>query len=570
MTLAYAADAVDVSEPRRSSRATAMDVFGLVGFGMVLFALSMGALAFTRFEELTALWPTNAVAFVAIMRSRWSPVTTGRLAAVVAVAVAAPLLLGSVPIWAVLLITLFNVGEVLLAAWLTRRWVGREASVTGLGGLCKLLAAAAIVAPAVAATLITPVFMNIPEDIGGQAGFGQLWFDAWSADALGMMLIAPFGLALDTREASALPLRRRLEGVALALLIAAGVAWIFGHHLFDGQLHAGRDPSGLLTMLLLTPLLILASLRFGVVGAAGAALLTAMIALGFTVAGHGPIADIPGMAPQMKVYWLQLYMAVAGLSTMPVAAVLRERDAYAREIAAHRQRAEKASEGKSRLLANVSHEIKSPVGGIIGIGELWSSGKLGPITPMQEEMSEMLVRTARQIEALAYDLLDVARAESGAVSVVLRPVELASLVEDVKRAAMLKPEAAGLQWTVEAPRETVLALADSVRLSQVLTNLVTNAMKYGRAGGVVVLRVSQPAAGRCRVEVIDRGPGIALDKQKELFEPFNRLGLERTTVEGHGIGLALARRLAELQGGALGFESRPGEGARFWVDLPTA
>ena len=182
-------------------------------------------------------------------------------------------------------------------------------------------------------------------------------------------------------------------------------------------------------------------------------------------------------------------------------------------------------------------------------------------------MSEMLVRTARQIEALAYDLLDVARAEAGSVSVNLCPVELLGVVEDVRNAMSIKPEAAGLRWSVEAPKEKLVATADSVRLGQVLTNLVTNAVKYGRSGGVVILRLSRPLPEIARIEVIDKGPGIAAEKQSELFEPFNRLGMEKTTVEGHGIGLALARRLAELQHGQLGFESKPGEGSRFWIDL---
>ena len=569
MTLAYPAPAIASSAPERPSRQATIDALGLVALGLLLFAVSMAALAFTRFETLTAIWPTNAIAFVAVMRSRWSLSATGRLMGVICIALGAPLILGGAPVWAVVLIALANSVEILLAAWLVRRWVGRDAAVSGLGGLCKLLIVAALVAPAVCATLATPVFMSISQTLGASPGFGQLWLDSWTADALGMMLIAPFGLALRMEDITGLKLRQRVEAAVTGVVILAAVAGIFGHDYILGDVHGWGSQSHLLTLLLVTPLLILASLRFGVLGAAGAALTVAFTALAFTVSGEGPIAELTGMDAQAKIYWLQLYLAVVCLSTLPVAAVLRERDSYASELADHRRRAEKASEGKSRLLANVSHEIKSPVGGIIGIGELWGAGKLGPVTPMQEEMSDMLVRTARQIEALAYDLLDVARAESGAVAVNLRPVDVVGMVEDIKRAMAVKPESAGLKWTVETPREKVVARADSVRLAQVLTNLVTNAVKYGHAGGVVTLRVSQPSLDRCRVEVIDKGPGIPPDKQKELFEPFNRLGLEKTTIEGHGIGLALARRLAELQGGTLGFESRPGEGARFWVDLPT-
>lgn len=566
LTLAYAAsDPID-SAARRASKTAAMDALGLAGLGLLLFAVSVLAVQFTRFEALTAIWPTNAIAFVAIMRSPWSRAATGRLLGVIAIALAAPLVLGGMEAWSVALVTAGNLVEIMLAAWLTRLWVGRDGAVASLGGLMKLLFAAVVLAPAAAATLTAPVFAAMPGTLGGSASVFQLWMDFWTADALGMMLIAPFGLALRVRDIASLDMRRRLEGAGIWLLIAAGALWIFAHE----RLGLGHDATGssdLLNLILLTPLLILASLRFGVLGAAGAAFTVAAVALGFTVAGEGPLAELQGMTTQQKVYWLQLYLAVVGLSTLPVAAVLRDRDRYAAELARHRRRAEAASEGKSRLLANVSHEIKSPIGGIIGIGELWATGKLGPVTAMQEEMSEMLVRTARQIEALAYDLLDVARAEAGSVAVNLCPVELLGVVEDVKRAMSIKPEAVGVRWSIEAPKDRLVAKADSVRLGQVLTNLVTNAVKYGASGGVVILRLSRPTPDIARIEVIDRGPGIPLEKQSELFEPFNRLGMEKTTVEGHGIGLALAKRLAELQDAQLGFVSKPGEGARFWIDL---
>ena len=550
-------------------RAAQLEAAGLVGLGLLLFFATVLAVEFTRFEALTAIWPTNALALVVLLRNRWTAGSFARVLSVMWMALAAPLMLGGAPIWAVLVISLANLLEIALAYWLVRRWLGANPAVTGLGGLSKFIVAAALLAPAVAATIMAPAFLVLPDNPEGQTLVG-VWLDSWTADGLGMMLIAPFGLAWKTSDVLAMRLRSRIEGLALWVLIAAAVTLIFGHESLLGRSTPGDQAGDILFLVLLTPLLVLASLRFGVVGAAIAALTVTGVALAFTISGHGPIAELTGLTAQHKVYWLQLYLAVVGLSTLPVAAVLRDRDRYASELSRQQRRAEAASDGKSRLLANVSHEIKSPIGGIIGIGELWSAGKLGPITPMQEEMADMLVRTARQIEALAYDLLDVARAESGAVSVNMRPVELLGIVEDVKRACAVKPEAAGLKWTIDAPAKPVLATADSVRLAQVLTNLVTNAVKYGGSGGVVILRLSQPSPQVARVEVIDKGPGISLEKQTELFEPFNRLGMEKSTIEGHGIGLALARRLAELQGGSLGVESEPGEGARFWVDLKAA
>jgi signal transduction histidine kinase len=217
----------------------------------------------------------------------------------------------------------------------------------------------------------------------------------------------------------------------------------------------------------------------------------------------------------------------------------------------------------------VAHEIKSPVGGIIGIGELWKTGQLGPVTPTQAEMAEMLVKTARQVEALSHDLLDVARAESGALKVELRPTDVPGVLEDVRRATALRPEAEGVRLDVVSEGDGLVALADSQRLSQVVANLASNAVKYGGEGGSVLLRASRIHDG-VRIEVVDHGPGLTLEKQTQLFEPFNRLGLERSTVEGHGIGLAIARRLVELQGGSIGVISAPGEGAVFWVELPAA
>jgi signal transduction histidine kinase len=315
------------------------------------------------------------------------------------------------------------------------------------------------------------------------------------------------------------------------------------------------------------PLLLLIAVRLRMPGVAVGLVIIAVLAVGGSMHGLGPYAM--ALEGGDRALMAQLLVLFGYLPIMLVAALLEERDRFAERAHLGQVRAEKASAAKSRLLANVAHEIKSPVGGVIGIGELWKGGQLGPVSSSQAEMADMLVRTARQVEALALDLLDLAQAESGAVKVELRPTDVTGVLEDVGRATALRPDAKDIQLDVVSESDGLVALADSQRLTQVIANLASNAVKYGGSGGVVVLRASR-IRDQVRIEVIDRGRGLSVEKQTQLFEPFNRLGLERSTVEGHGIGLALAKRLVELQGGSIGVTSTLGQGATFWVELPAA
>jgi signal transduction histidine kinase len=315
------------------------------------------------------------------------------------------------------------------------------------------------------------------------------------------------------------------------------------------------------------PLLLLIAVRLRMPGVTVGLMIISLLAVGGSMQGLGPYALV--LEGGDRALMAELLVLFGYLPIMLVAALLEERDLFAERAHLGQVRAEKASAAKSRLLANVAHEIKSPVGGVIGIGELWKGGQLGPVSTSQAEMADMLVRTARQVEALAHDLLDLAQAESGAVKVELRPTDVTGVLEDVRRTTALRPDAKDIQLDVVSESDGLVALADSQRLTQIVANLASNAVKYGGSGGVVVLRASR-IRDQVRIEVVDRGRGLSVEKQTQLFEPFNRLGLERSTVEGHGIGLALAKRLVELQGGSIGVTSTLGEGATFWVELPAA
>lgn len=535
-----------------SRRADALRMIAPLGAAALVCVLVIVAVETSRAAGLIAsLWAAAAVGVVAWLRSPARPGFDLTFGAMLAAAFAvANLLVGNDAVTTTVFTTA-NTLEVVTAVLLLRRF-GGKLDFRSVEGFCRFMLVGAVLPP-ILSGLIVSTYMNAI----GWAAFQPAFETWWYGHALGLAVIGPLGLSFRKRHLSQLRNPRHiLEAIALL-----GGTVALGLIVF-------ASPHAVPTFVLV-PLLILVAVRLRLPGVGLGLLILSIISVGAALTGQGPIAAA-GDNPGGHVRLAQLFMIMGGLPALLVAVLLEERDQLAETARADQARAERASEGKSRLLANVAHEIKSPIGGVIGIAELWRDGKLGAVTQSQAEMSDMLVRTARQIEALARDLLDVAHAEAGAVSVDLRPTDVGALLEDVRRAAALRPEARSMRLETILPPGRMLVMADSVRLSQVLTNLTSNALKYGASGGVVTFTAGEKPDGRVRLSIIDRGPGLSAAKQAELFEPFNRLGMEKTAVEGHGIGLALAKRLVELQGGRIGVDSAPGEGAAFWVELPAA
>ena len=518
---------------------------------VTVLVLVVAAVHFARTAGLVAaLWGAGGVGVAVWLRNARGPTYDLCFGGLLATGIAAGELLVGNSYLLSALFTVTNMVEITGAVLLARRFAP-TLNLATVDGACRFLLCAAVIAPIPAAALSAGA-LYLLNGADPLASF-QTW---WFGHALGIAVIGSFGLSLTRRHLPMLrqPVRLAEAAVLLGLLIAVCLG-VF----LQSQVQIG---------FVVIPVLILFAARFRVLGVATALVIVALTAVGGTMMGRGPfISAGPNLADQALL--AQLMVLLGCMPILLVASLLEERDRLSERAKAGQLRAERASEAKSRLLANVAHEIKSPVGGVIGIGELWKTGQLGPITPTQAEMADMLVKTARQVEALSHDLLDVARAESGAVKVELRPTDVPGLLEDVRRATALRPGAEGVRLQVVAEGDGLVALADSQRLAQVISNLASNAVKYGGSGGVVVFRACKVYDG-VRIEVIDRGPGLSPEKQAQLFEPFNRLGLERSTVEGHGIGLALAKRLVELQGGTIGVTSNPGDGAVFWVELPAA
>lgn len=229
------------------------------------------------------------------------------------------------------------------------------------------------------------------------------------------------------------------------------------------------------------------------------------------------------------------------------------------------ERLEAASRARTLFLANVSHEIRTPMNGVLGLTELVLGGEL---EPSQREKLELAQRSGVAMVALIDDLLLLTRAESGRLVLTPTAVPTRKLVADVVALYRSEAEKSGLELvTYVAPSVPAAVQLDGVRYQQVITNLISNALKYGERG-TVELRLEREA-DQLVLTVRDEGSGIAPQLLERLFRPFERAN-DATTRQhgGSGLGLALTKQLVEQMGGTITVDSKPGRGSRFVVTLP--
>jgi PAS domain S-box-containing protein len=238
------------------------------------------------------------------------------------------------------------------------------------------------------------------------------------------------------------------------------------------------------------------------------------------------------------------------------------------ELAEAKRVAETASRAKSEFLSSMSHELRTPLNAVIGFAELLMMDRGGTLTVKQKDYAGHIIDGANHLVELVNEVLDLAGIEAGRLRLSIKRVSVRNALEHVQRTMLPLAQKTGVTLELKVPAELGDVRADELRLQQVLINLVSNAIKYNRPDGVVALTGRSMASGRVRFVVTDTGIGIAPERVKDLFQPFQRLGAEHSRIEGTGIGLALSRRLVDAMHGAIGFTSEPGHGSTFWIDLP--
>jgi PAS domain S-box-containing protein len=256
------------------------------------------------------------------------------------------------------------------------------------------------------------------------------------------------------------------------------------------------------------------------------------------------------------------------LRMLGIVSDISARKAGEAELVVAREAAERANRAKSDFLSSMSHELRTPMNAVIGFAQMLEYDEL---TADQRDNVEEILKAGRHLLGLINEILDLSRIESGRLSLSMEAVALAELGAECVQLIAPLAKSRGVLLHMEIPHGIVV-FSDRARLKQVLLNLLSNATKYNREGGSIRFGIAPPedgvAAGYARLLVQDTGMGIPPEKMRELFQPFNRLGAEASTIEGTGIGLTITHRLVELLGGEIGVASTVGVGSTFWVEIP--
>jgi signal transduction histidine kinase len=228
---------------------------------------------------------------------------------------------------------------------------------------------------------------------------------------------------------------------------------------------------------------------------------------------------------------------------------------------------ETASRHKSEFLANMSHELRTPLNAIIGFSQVLRQRMFGEINEKQEEYLDDILSSGNHLLSLINDVLDLSKVEAGQVELEIAGFSLRDALE--RGVVMVRERAVrnGIGLSLELAPDVDLVRGDERRLRQVVFNLLSNAVKFTPANGSITVAAAR-IADEMQVSVTDTGPGIAPEDQERIFEEFQQTDVGVQHREGTGLGLALSRRLVELQGGRLWVESEPGHGSRFVFTLP--
>jgi len=291
-------------------------------------------------------------------------------------------------------------------------------------------------------------------------------------------------------------------------------------------------------------------------------LATSLVAIYATISGHGPIVIYPG-SPMDHLFMTQVVLGLITASCLPIAAMMAEHSKLKQSLLAARLEAEAASQAKSNFLAVVSHEVRTPLNGILGMAHIMSAG---PLEPAQAERLQVVRRSGEMLLAILNDVLDLAKIEAGRIELESIEFELHQTLAATVDCFAPLANAKGLSFNLNIAGAEGVYRGDPTRVRQIVSNLISNALKFTEVGSISL--IATYGDGVLSLSVADTGIGIPADKLDQLFSRFFQADQSTTRrFGGTGLGLAICRDLASLMGGDIQVQSEFGVGSTFIARL---
>lgn len=514
---------------------------------------------------ISLIWLPSGIAVAAIFRLGW--------AGLLGIALATPLLqqfsFGIALPWGGVVALGQTLGPLVAAQSL--RWAGFDPGFSRRRDI-GIFAGAALLG-----MMISPAIGASSLGIAGRlawSGLGGAWFSWWLGDCVGALTAAPLLLSLDRRRFLRL-LSRRVEFFVWLVLTGATNASVF--------FAFSENTATLLPLMFLPiPFLVWSAMRFGAIGASLGTLFLAVAAASGTALGRGPFA-LPEALNGIFLLWA--YLGTSSLLALMITGIeigralveksLRRSEtrlllANARLASATRlaeQRAGEAREAgkaKAQFLARLGHDIRTPMGGVIGMADLLLETDLDG---QQRECARIIRNSGDAILRLLRDIMEQSKIEIQKLEVHPEPFDPAQVLREIVRLLAPSAKSKGLDLSVELrPDLPESWISDPGRIRQILMNLIENAVKFTTAGDVIVRAFVSSADGeRLVFEVEDSGPGIP---EKDLARIFRQPADAPTVPRASGLGLVICRHLAVRMGGELKVRTLPGKGSTFSLVLP--
>jgi signal transduction histidine kinase len=493
------------------------------------------------------VWPASGIALAAVLLAG-----NRMLPAIAAGAFTANLIAGA-PILAALGVAAGNTTAAFIGAAILRRLPDFDTSLE------KVRDAVALALVAVGSTVVSATIGTGVLSISGiipASDAAYAWRAWWLGDTIGDLMVAPMILVWsrlpDTRVRA-----RTLEAVVLGFLLIIVTLGVFATPKFAADILRSRE-------YMVFPMLMWASIRFGIRGSVTASLAVMVVAVIQTATGHGPFVD-----PELheSLLELQIFMGISGATFLMLGASVSERARAAGDLDAARETAESANRAKAGFLAAVSHELRTPLNAITGYVDLLSLEVHGPITDAQRLALGRIADSQRHLLRLIDDVLGFAQVEAGRLSLTLEPVIVADVLASVEPLAATEIARKGLTLDIEPCDPSLAVNADGDKLRQVLLNLVTNSVKFTNPPGSVQMSARHEGS-RVYLCVSDTGIGIPPDHIPSVFNPFFQVEQGATRrYPGVGLGLSIVRELVTAMGGDVSIESEVGRGTRVIIGL---